>query len=100
MIVNVVDDLGLKLDELDYIAFLVLLDHIKAFYRVDHKILLKKLQILFHFSNSACSLIRSFLMNRSQRVYLNGNISNSLNLGRVIPQASILGPLLFCVYKH
>ena len=79
-LVNVVDDLRLKLDE-NYIAFLVLLDHTKAFDMVDHKILLKKLQTLFHFSNSACGLTRSYLMNRSQRVYLNGNISNSLNVG-------------------
>ena len=93
MIANVVEDLGLKLDELDYIAFLVLLDHTKAFYTVDHKILLKKLQILLNFFNSACSLIRPYLMNRSQRVYLNGNNSNSLNIGRDIPQGSILGPL-------
>ena len=41
-LVNVVDDLRLKLDA-NYIAFLVLLDHTKAFDTVDHKILLKKL---------------------------------------------------------
>ena len=64
-LVDVVDYLRLKL-EANYIAFLVLLDHTKAFDTVDHKILLKKLQIPFHFSNSACSLIRSHLMNRSQ----------------------------------
>ena len=84
-LVDEVDDLTLKLNE-NYIAFLVLLDHTKAFDMVDHKILLKKLQTLFHFSNSAGRLIRIFLMNRSQRVYLNGNISNSLNVGRGIPQ--------------
>ena len=56
----------------NYITFLVLLDHTT----VDHEILLKKLQTLFHFSNSACGVIHSYLINRSQRVYLNGNISN------------------------
>ena len=60
--------------------------------------ILKKLQTLFHFSNSACSQIRSYLMNRLQRVYLNGNSSNSLNVGRGTSQGSILGPLLFCIY--
>ena len=66
---------------------------------VDHKILLKTLQTRFHFSISACGLIRFYLMNRSQpKVYLNGNIKNSLNVSRGIPQGSILGPILFCIY--
>ena len=48
-LVNVVGDLRLKLDE-NYIAFLVLLDHTKAFDTVDHKILLmKKLQLTLSF---------------------------------------------------
>ena len=38
-LVDVVDDLRLKLDE-NCIAFLVLLDHIKAFDTGDHRILL------------------------------------------------------------
>ena len=54
-LVDVVDDLRLKLDE-NYIAFLVLLDHTKAFNTVDYKILLKKVQTLCHFYNSSCSL--------------------------------------------
>ena len=58
-LVDVVDDLRLKLDE-NYIAFLVLFDHTNAFDTVDHEMLLKKLQTLFHFSNSACGLIRSY----------------------------------------
>ena len=65
---------------------------------VDHKVLLRRLHTLFHFSNLVRSLIRSYLMNRLQRVYLNGNISNLLNLERGIPYRSILGPLFFCTY--
>ena len=37
-------------------------------------------------------------MNRLQRVYLNANILNSLNVGRGIPKGSILGSPLFCIY--
>ena len=69
-------------------AFLILLDHTKVFDTFDK------------FSNTAFSVIRSYLMNRSQRVYLKGSISNSLNVGRGFPQGSILGPLLFRIYVN
>ena len=44
-LVDVVDDLRLKLDG-NYIAFMVLLDHTKVFDTAHQKILLKKLQTL------------------------------------------------------
>ena len=87
-LINVVDYLRLTLYD-NYIAFLFPLDHTKAFDTVDQKVLLRKLHTLMHFSNSACSL-----MNILQLVYLNGNISNSLNVGKGIAQGSILGPIL------
>ena len=92
-LINVVDYLRLTLYD-NYIAFLFPLDHTKAFDTVDQKVLLRKLHTLIHFSNSACSLILSYLMNILQLVYLNGNISNSLNVGKGIAQGSILGPIL------
>ena len=39
------------------VAFLVLLDHTKAFDIIDHEILLQKLPELFYFSNTACNLL-------------------------------------------
>ena len=57
-LVDVVNDLRLKLDE-NYIAFVVILDYTKVFDTVDHEILLSK---------EVCGLICSYLMNRSQRV--------------------------------
>ena len=74
-LVDVVDDLRLKFDE-NYIAFLVLLDHTKALDIVVHKILLKKLHTLFHFSNSACGLICFYLMNN---IYLFINYNTITN---------------------
>ena len=93
-----VDDLRLKLDKNCVALAIVLLDQTKAFDMVNHRILLQKLQTLFDISNSACSLIRSYLVNRSQRIYLNGNISNCLDVGRGFHQWPISGPLLFCIY--
>lgn len=37
-------------------------------------------------------------MNRSQRVRLNNNVSNSLNVRRGVPQGCVLRALLFCMY--
>ena len=68
------------------VAFLVLLDHTKVLDTVDHKVLFKKLRKLFYFSNSACSLIYSYLINRFQKVSFNGNISYPLNISRGVRQ--------------
>ena len=96
-LLNVIEDLRLELNE-NSVAFLVLFDHTKAFDTVDHKILLNKLRKLFNFSNSAGSLIFSYLWNRCQKFRLIGNISDPLNTSRGVLQGFILGPLLSCMY--
>lgn len=37
-------------------------------------------------------------MGRSQKVFLNGNISESVEINTGVPQGSILGPILFTIY--
>lgn len=96
-LVDVIEDVRAKLDD-NMVSFLILLDHSKAFDTIDHSIMIKKLEKLFHFSKPACKLITSYLNNRTQSVHLNGNNSNVLNVRRGVPQGSILGPLLFCLY--
>lgn len=96
-LLDVVEELREKLDE-KMISFLILLDHSKAFDTVVHSILLTKLEKIFNFSKAACKLIASYLLNRTQAVSLHKELSNFLVVNRGVPQGSILGPLLFCMY--
>ena len=77
---------------------MVLLDHTKTFDTVDRVVLLKKLRKLFNFSNSACNLIYSYLLNRFRKVHLNVNISDPINISKGVPQGSLLRNLLFYMY--
>ena len=52
----------------------------------------------FNFSNSVDSLSFSYLLNRCQKVHLNGNISDPSNITGDVPQGLILGFLPFCMY--
>lgn len=65
---------------------------------VNHKLLLHKLKSKFLFSNSACTLLESFLENRKQKVVCNGVFSNIENVYQGVPQGSILSPLLFSIF--
>ena len=44
--------------------------------------------------------LRSYLDNRNQQCFVNGSLSNSQILTCGIPQGTILGPLLFTLYKN
>lgn len=73
------------------------IDMTKAFDMVDHKLLLEK---LFNagFRGIIYKWFESYLMDREQRVIVNGKFSNSLKLKNGVPQGSVLGPILFLVY--
>lgn len=73
------------------------LDLKKAFDLVDHNILLEKLKC-YHVSENVVSILRSYLQNRKQKVYVNGNFSSQGNIKYGVPQGSILGPLLFLLF--
>lgn len=80
------------------IALLLLIDFSKAFDRVSHNKLLRKLSEQFYFSCDSVRLVQSYLSNRSQVVSINGDNSGSVNIVSGVPQGSILGPLLFSLY--
>ena len=89
------------LDALDRgeMSAVVLCDMSGAFNIVNHGILLKKLE-LYGFQDSAISWLKSYLCDRSQRVIVDGCLSDPVGLSVGVPQGSILGPLLYVCYTN
>jgi len=69
----------------------------KAFDKVSHKLLIRKLRY-DKVNESVILWIESFLCNRKQRVKINGFYSDWADVLSGIPQGTILGPILFIIY--
>jgi len=72
-------------------------DFSKAFDRVDHGILIKKLK-KYGISGPILSWISSYLSERSQIVKFQGRLSKTIKVLSGVPQGSHLGPLLFLIF--
>ena len=79
-------------------SFLVLLNLSAAFDTIDHNNLFMILEKFVGISGSALHLIKSYLSDRTQRVMINGILSELANLVCGVPQGSVLGPIKFCLY--
>ena len=75
----------------------IYLDYAKAFDKVDHGILIKKLA-QYGVTEKYLKWIKSFLTGRTQNVVLNGFYSYLSSVISGVPQGSVLGPLLFIIY--
>ena len=74
------------------------LDLQKAFDVLNHKILLNKLEA-YGIENITLKWLNSYLSNRSIPKLVNNTVSNKNFTKDGVPQRSILGPLLFLVFK-
>ena len=77
---------------------LVLLDLSAAFDTIDHENLFNHLEKYVGISGNALKLIKSYFSGRTQRVMIDGILSDVASLICGVPQGSVLGPLKFCLY--
>ena len=78
-------------------ADVIYLDFAKAFDKVSHKILLKKIENL-GINGKVLTWLKSFLSNRYQSVTVEGELSFLHLVLSGVPQGTVLGPLLFIIF--
>ena len=75
----------------------IYLDYAKAFDKVDHKLLVKKLT-LYGIHPKIVKWVESFLTNRTQSVVVDGTLSLIALIISGVPQGTVLGPILFLIF--
>ena len=91
-----VDELLLNLDN-NKVSGVLLVDYCRAFDRVDHNLLLLKLEA-YGFTNRAYNECQSYLSGWRQLVCINGKESSLASVNHGVPQGSIFGPLFYILF--
>ena len=79
-------------------VFLVLLDLSAAFDTVDHEILLTFLETSLGIHDTALRWFKSYLLDRSQCISIDGVCSDLVKLLFGVPQGAVMGANKFCTY--
>ena len=77
----------------------IFLDLKKAFDTVSHTILLRKLS-KYGIQNNELDWFLNYLKDRKQFTSIGDTESDLLNVEIGVPQGSVLGPLLFCIFNN
>ena len=96
-LLRVYNDIVMSVDK-GHGVYLILLDLSAAFDTVDHPILLSFLHDHVGLDGCALDMFRSYLDGRTQCVSINGVLSELCKLTFGVPQGSVLGPIIFCIY--
>ena len=97
MMVGLVDEV-LEGFEDNKCTVIVFLDLSAAFDTIDHEKLLSIMSDELGITGTALQWFRSFLVGRTQKVRINGEYSESLDVLFGAPQGSVLGPEMFSIY--
>jgi hypothetical protein len=96
-LLKVHNDLLMNMDR-QQLTLVIFLDLSAAFNTVDSQILLSRIETTFGIKGAVLGWFTSYLSNRSQRIYVDGHLSDRSPLNFGVPQGSCLGPLLFTIY--
>ena len=90
------------LDALDRgsLVVLIMIDLWAAFDTLDHDILLSQFDHSFGVRGDALQWLRSYLTGRMQCVAIDQSQSSESHLSYGVPQGSVLGPKLYCMYTR
>ena len=97
VLTNLIEEWKEKLD-INYVVGAVLMDLSKAFDCVPHDLIIAKLSA-YGFEHTALEFLLSYLTNRKQAARLNGLYSLFELIVAGFPQGSILGPIIFNMFK-
>jgi retron-type reverse transcriptase len=97
-LLKIIEDWKKSLDENKFVAA-ILMDLSKAFDCLPHDLILLKLKA-YGMSEHSTDLLKSYLSHRKQCVRMGNLNSQFLHLYKGVPQGSILGPVLFNIFKR